>query len=116
MEEPRRLADGYLFLNLQVQTMSDQEKDKDQENGHEEVNPSKEQDATEVLLRKVAAELSEKSVNFAIIINDGASPRWIVSDVYWVMGVFQLISRRIEAGWDEDFFSEREDEDDDDEE
>lgn len=84
--------------------MSEEEKDK------EEVSPT--QDATEVLLRKVAAELSEKSVNFAIIVNDGASPRWIVSDVYWVMGVFQLISRRIEAGWDQDFFdSEDEDED-----
>lgn len=110
LEEPWRLADGYLFLNMQVQTMSDQEKDKDQE----EVNPT--QDATEVLLRKVAAELSEKSVNYAIIINDGASPRWIVSDVYWVMGVFQLISRHIEAGWDKDFFDAQEDEEDDGEE
>jgi hypothetical protein len=72
-------------------------------------------DATEALMKKVAAILSERSVNYAIIVNDGASPRWIVSDVYWVLGVFQLIARRIEAGWDEDFFAEREEGEDEDE-
>lgn len=74
--------------------------------------PSDQQDATEVILRKVAAILAERSVNYAVIVNDGASPRWIVSDVYWAIGVFNLISRRIEAGWDEDFFAAQEEEDD----
>lgn len=83
------------------------EKGKKEDGQEGEITPV--QDATEVLLRKIAAELGEKSVNYAIIVNDGASPRWIVSDVYWLLGVFQLISRRIEAGWDQDFFDAQDD-------
>ena len=66
------------------------------------------QDQTEILLRKVASVLAEKSVNYAVIINDGASPRWIVSDVYWALGVFQLITRRVEHDWDVSMFDEEE--------
>lgn len=73
-------------------------------------------DATEILLRKVASVLAEKSVNYAIVINDGASPRWIVSDVYWMLGVFHLISRHIEAGWDEDFYENKYGEEDEEDE
>ena len=72
------------------------------------------QDQTEILLHKVSDILREKCVNYAIIINDGASPRWIISDVYWAMGVFMLIRRNIEAGWDMDMLDcDEEDEDDD---
>lgn len=67
------------------------------------------QDQTEILLRKVAGVLAEKSVNYAVIINDGASPRWIVSDVYWALGVFQLIARRVEYDWDKSMIDEEED-------
>lgn len=101
--------------------MPDEKGEDGQEEPKEEVTPDNgepsgaTQDATEVLLRKLAAELSEKSVNYAIIVNDGSSPRWIVSDVYWVLGVFQLITRRVEAGWDEDFFAERDGEEDEEE-
>lgn len=93
--------------------MSDEEVKEGGEGEGGEVQPV--QDQTEILLRKVAALLAEKSVNYAIIVNDGASPRWIVSDVYWALGVFQLINRRIEHDWDVNMFEDEEEDDEEDE-
>lgn len=73
------------------------------------------QDQTELLIKKIAAQLGERSINYVLVVDDGASPRWIISDIYWALGVFQLIKARTHYNWDMNMIEAEADDDEEDE-